>query len=220
MAHAVGSPEPFTIDLDPRWIKRLAPGSPEFGTYMDHLLDQAMDVIRSQPVEVLFITPKLIVPLAERMTGAQRDRIRAVHLGGLAIETHLVHTLQEERFPHALFLAGYGNSLLGLWMETESTPGEAMEYFAPGPRLMVLIVDDTGPSHTEFPWPLVEPGATGRVVAHRLDESFMLLNFVERDRATGIAPNAGARALGWTGGGVRDPHVPAALAASVRTGVY
>lgn len=220
MAHAMESPEPFTIDLDPRWIKKTTPGSPVFEAYMEHLVDQAMDVIRSQPVDALFITPKLIVPLAERMTDAQRDRIRAIHLGGLAIEAPLVHALGADYFPRALFLAGYGNSLLGLLMEVEATAGPHMDYFFPGPRLLLSVMPaDDRPPEERFREAVV-PEASGQLVAHRLDATFMLLNLVERDRVTAISASAAARALGWEGNGVRDPHVPAALAESVRTGVY
>lgn len=218
MAHAMGSPEPFTIDLDPRWVKRLEPGSPEFERYVDHLLNQAMDVLRSQHVEALFSTPKLIVPLAERMPDSLRDRIRAIHLGGLAIAAPLVHDLREQ-FPHALFLAGYGNSLLGLAMEATSTSGTTMDYFAPGPRVIFNLV--RAEAHDSAGWlESVSLDQPGRVLAHRLDETCMLLNLLERDHGTRIPASDAARALGWRGDGIRDPHVPAALTAAVRTGVY
>jgi len=94
-----------------------------------------------------------------------------------------------------------------------------MDYFAPGPRLILRVIDEAIPQAPGTPG-LVQPGDVGRVLAHRLDETCMLVNLIERDHATRTRASPSARALGWDGDGVRDPHVPVALASSVRTGVY
>ena len=44
-AEAFASPDPFAVDLDPRWAKKLPAGSFALKRYSQHVLDQALAVI-------------------------------------------------------------------------------------------------------------------------------------------------------------------------------
>src|SRR5690606_18670299 len=56
-----------TVDLDPRWVKRLYREGrvDEARRYTAHLVEQALAVLRTQPVEVLSATPPLLQALCE-----------------------------------------------------------------------------------------------------------------------------------------------------------
>jgi hypothetical protein len=58
----------FTIDLDPRWVKKLvaAGQSGQADAYAEHLIDQAGFALRTQDVGAIIITPPLLDRLARR----------------------------------------------------------------------------------------------------------------------------------------------------------
>jgi hypothetical protein len=191
MARSLGSCEPFSVDCDVRWIKRQVAGSLGFTLYLDHVLDQAMNVIRTQQIEVLFITPPLLLALAGRMSDAQRKRIRGIHLGGMALTVADSENIRHQLFPQAVVLPGYGNSLLGVLFEHATPlPNEPPTYVVDDPALWFQLTP-WQPRTPEEPPDLgvtLKPGQRGRVVAHRLDPSFLLLNMVERDTACYVLP--------------------------------
>ncbi len=208
IARAVGSAEPFTVDFDPRWARKLTRGSVAAARYLQHVTDQAMQIIESQPVGVLFATPPVLLELAERMTPDQRQRVRGVHYGGMAITEDVLLKLQCECFPNAVHLSGYGNTLLGCCPELTTQSGRALDYFPHGDRLLLNILDDND-----------QPAPFGRVVASRFDHSFLIINLYERDYAHRVdlprnAPSA------FQGPGLRNPHTPAPVADTVPVGLY
>uniref|UniRef100_UPI0029F4D890 hypothetical protein n=1 Tax=uncultured Ilyobacter sp. TaxID=544433 RepID=UPI0029F4D890 len=168
-ATALGSPQPFSVDFDPRWFRKLPADSLARERYMEHLLEQALHVITREPVEVLFTTPIVLEQLAERMNTAARERVRGVHYGGMRVEPALLHKAQTEWFPRAVHLAGYGNSLFGLCMEFGGAPDRQLRYYPYGARHVVRIGDN------------------GRVWMSRLDPTVLIANLAERDRATTTA---------------------------------
>jgi len=183
MARRLGSLEPFSVDCDVRWFKKQRPGSLGAGLYLDHVLEQAMNIIATQPIDVLFTTPPLLEALAERMDVSQRRRVRGVHLGGLGVSAEAYHRLASDIFPQAVLLPGYGNSLCGVaFEEEEAGPGEPPVYTVADPALALQIVPDStgGAPRLDVTLP---PGEAGRVVVHRLDPSFLIVNLVERDSA-------------------------------------
>jgi hypothetical protein len=218
LARQTGSMDPFSVDFDPRWAKRLADGSFGRQRYLDHVTDQALDVLEREEVGVLFTTPPALDALARRMSDRQREAIRGVHYGGLSIPAETVNRFREV-FPHAVHLAGYGNTLFGVVMEVADTQRLALDYYPPGDRLRFRVVDAAGSSDSWPPAP-VERGQRGRVVFDRLDESCLLVGVRERDEAERIAPSDEALALGCDADGLRDPAPPAALAGGLRLGLY
>jgi len=182
-AHALGSPEPFCLDFDPRWAKRLEPGSMARQRYLDHVVEQALRILRTQilhtdGVGVLFSTPVMLLALADELEPACRERIGGIFYGGLPVDPDDARRL-EEAFPRAVHLAGFGNTLLGLALELRPSPDGRREYFYPGARLHVRLVRDGKDAFED-----VAVGERGRVVASRLDESFLIVNLPERDEAT------------------------------------
>jgi len=203
LARAHGAPEPFRVDMDPRWARAQAPGSLGARLYLEHVLAQALDLIDREHPTVLFTTPPLALALAQELALKQRDAFAGIHLGGLPV-THDALGRLREAFPKACLLPGYGNALFGLLMPV---PGggdaEALDYHPLAGRLLVSVVQaDGADGRLDRP---VEPGERGRVVLSRLDESFLLVNVVERDLAIRIEGGARAEALGLRSTGIRAP---------------
>ena len=191
MARSLDSLEPFCVDCDVRWIKRQAAGSLGFTLYLDHVLDQAMNVIQTQNIEVLLITPPLLLAMAARMSTEERERIRGIHLAGMALSVADSEAIRNQLFPQAVVLPGYGNSLVGVLFEHAlPLPNESSTYIVDDPALWLQLIafqENRQPTATDLGVTL-KPGQRGRVVAHRLDPSFLLLNLVERDTACYATP--------------------------------
>ena len=217
LARRTGSLDPFSVDFDPRWAKRLADGSLARRRYLDHVTAQALDVLAREEVGVLFTTPPTLAALGERMTDRQREAIAGVHYGGLSIAPESVNEFRAI-FPRAVHLAGYGNTLFGVVMEVADGERSALDYFPLGDRAVFEIVRE--PVGWDGPPERVEPGERGRMLFHRLDESCLLVNVLERDEAGRVPPSPEARALGGTADGLRDPRPPATLGKQLRHGLY
>jgi len=211
IARAYDSPEPFAIDFDPRWVRKLAAGSFARERYVAHLIEQCLAVLRTTAIGVLFITPPLAKALGEAMSQDQRDAIRGVHYGGMRLTRETLDDLQQRVYPNAVHLSGYGNTLLGCALELDASPGRTPTYYPFGQRVQYALVDDKlNP---------VEAGAIGRVCATRLDPSYFLCNLLERDQATQVDLPENAPA-GFTQPGLVDPRPIEADALPIVAGLY
>jgi len=222
VASSMGSMDPFSIDLDPRWLKKLNPESLGYKRYINHVIDQALDIVQRQHIEVLYTTPPLLERLAGEMNQEQRMKIRGVHYGGVAIKPEQYRHFRNNLFPNAVHIAGYGNTLFGLCMELEDLTNGDLEYFPPGPRMIVECIstkDGVQPDKNRLNQ-IVEYGEKGQVVCHRLDESFFIPNMFERDEAIRIAPTKTAKSLGIFQDGIRNPALLTGLEANSKIGVY
>ncbi|HSQ54564.1 MAG TPA: hypothetical protein VLM40_02380 [Gemmata sp.] len=215
LARCTGGIDPFTVDFDPRWAKRLAAGSFALQRYLDHVASQAIDVLEREEIGVLFTTPPALAAIAARMSDRQRESIRGVHYGGMSIEPESLNAFRE-LFPHAVHLSGYGNTLFGVVMEVEDAPRGAMDYYPIGDRLLFQVVREAG----DWPWEGALRGERGRLVFHRFDESSLLVNVVERDEAEAIPSIASARKIGSCADGIRNPRPPASLNQQLQHGLY
>jgi hypothetical protein len=222
LARQTGSMDPFSVDFDPRWAKKLAEGSLARQRYLDHVTTQAMDVLGREEVGVLFITPPALAALTERLSDRQREAIHGIHYGGMSLTAETVNRFREA-YPNAVHLAGYGNTLFGVVMEVADMPRRNIDYFPLSERVRFEVVDcPEGEADGKGKWPprQFERGQTGRVLFHRLDESCLLVGVVERDEAERVAPSEAARYLGGEADGLRNPRPPAPLAGRLQLGLY
>lgn len=187
---AIGGGLFYTVDLDPRWVKKLlgAGRSEEADAYVQHLLDQAETILRTQDVAVLSTTP----PLLEAICGRQelyelvRAKVKAVIWAGTSISAESLRQLDETFFPDAVLVGVYGNSLMGVAPQRTRVPDDAYPcVFEPFPDTTRLeLVDDEGR--------LVEYGERGRVRLHLVAEEMFLPNVLERDSAIRVEPRPGS----------------------------
>ncbi len=205
------SMDPFSIDFDPRWIKKLAPGSMGWNRYLQHIEDQALHILQTQKIEVLFSTPPVIKRLVSVLDDTQKARIKGVHYGGMPLDAEFYQELRTVHFPNAVHISGYGNTLFGVCLEVGNSAIGPTHYFSPGPRLILNVVPrvegphDRGSGH-EQPGRKVDYGERGQVMFHRLDESFLIINMFERDEAVRIPPSSRALQMGLSLDGVSDPQ--------------
>ena len=216
LAQSTGSPDPWSVDFDPRWVKKLVPGSFAARRYLAHVVDQAVDILQREHPEVLFTTPPVLEALASRLDDDARSRFLGVHYGGMAITAEQINRFRE-LYPNAVHLSGYGNSMCGVAMELHDEPRTSTDYYPRGTRLIYDVVqlaaDDTS-------WKSVEPGERGQVLFHRLDDSTFLPNVTERDEATLILPTTNGYRDGWTFPGLRNPGPPAQQVKTLQLGLY
>lgn len=188
---AVDGFDPFSIDFDPRWFRKMPAESTGRARYLAHLEAQIMDVLDRQRVEVLFATPPILRRLAARLPAERRAAFTGVHYGGMSLSAAEYDELRAA-FPNAVHLHGYGNSLFGVFIESGRGP-DGIRYAAHSARVSLDVVQ---PAADGADWSVCAPGETGRVLLSRYDESFMILNQLERDVAT------------RTDDGILDPHPP------------
>jgi len=215
LARRTGSIDPFSVDFDPRWAKKLTEGSFARQRYLNHVTMQTIDIIQREDIGVIFATPPALTAMAAKMTDRQREGIRGVHYGGMSLVPSAVNAFRKA-FPNAVHLAGYGNTLFGVVMEVADAHRTAMDYFPLGERVQFDIVR----SAEKWPPVPVSYGERGRVMFHRLDESALLVNVIERDEAVRVALSPSARKLGCRADGLRDPRPPAALNGKLQLGLY
>ncbi|OGV61965.1 MAG: hypothetical protein A3K18_06470 [Lentisphaerae bacterium RIFOXYA12_64_32] len=220
MARALSSMEPFAVDFDPRWIKKMEPGSAGFERYKRHVLEQALRIFHTQEVGVLFTTPPLALDLAHTLPAPTRQRVRGIHLGGLPLSPADYQAIQAN-FPNAVVIPGYGNTLFGLTLELTPSRDGSICYFPPGPRLVLKVVpqqDDAAPGDRigrEVP-----VGDRGQVMFHRLDKCCFIPNMLERDEAQRVRMPEPWKALGLCSDGVKDPGPSLKNGVPIREGLY
>ncbi len=206
-ATATGSMDPFTVDFDPRWARKLATGSFAQKRYLSHVAEQAMAILHSQSIGILFATPPVLRVLGEQLSPSIREAIRGIHLGGMAADTVFWERLTGAWFPNASVLSGFGNSLAGMCPQLAHSPGKPPEYFPHGVRLLF---------HIENP----DETSRGTVCFHRLDESAFLPNVVERDEAALAFVPESAKEHGFLMPGLIDPRPPRTAPESQSQGLY
>ncbi|MCX5689017.1 MAG: hypothetical protein NTV94_04390 [Planctomycetota bacterium] len=211
LSASMGSHDPFSVDFDARWAKKLPDGSFAMERYLGHVVEQALRVIEQQEIGVLFTTPAVLTTLAEAMSPAQRSMIRGIHYGGMEVNPQLLSTLQREMFPEAVHLCGYGNTLFGCTLELDVECGRIPRYFPFGTRLLLEVVNPADQN-------AALPGL-GVVRFTRLDESCLIVRMLERDAASPTDVPEGAPS-GFMHAGVENPHSPVSLAPRQAKGLY
>ncbi len=195
IARSTGSMTPFSVDFDPRWARKLVTASFASKRYLQHIVDQALAILKSQAITILFSTPVVIRSLADSMPSEHRDRIRGVHYGGMAITSGEMKSVQREAFPNAVHLSGYGNTLFGCCLELGVAVGRELTYYPHGDRILFGVLDEQAGGAGDPIYGRV--GATGPLVFSRLDETVLLINVLERDCVRLCDPPTKAPAGFW-----------------------
>ncbi|MCB1195410.1 hypothetical protein KDK77_04420, partial [bacterium] len=143
-------------------------------------------ILNYQHIDVIFSTPPVVHMLAEELPEEKRHAIRGVHYGGVAM-SYADYRLFHNAFPNAVHLSGYGNSLFGVFIE-DSFDESGIAYCTDSERVEVQVVHQEGSQLEQC-----AIGEQGRVMMSRFDESFLILNMLERDTAV------------KTGNGIKNP---------------
>ncbi|HYE32210.1 MAG TPA: hypothetical protein VEH27_12330 [Methylomirabilota bacterium] len=203
----------FFIDLDPRWVKKVL-SNKQFEVaraYMDHVVDQAVTILKNRKVTGLFTTPKLLEALGEKVNLWDAG-IRGVFCGGTTMTPQYVRFLTEEVLENRIgFYPTYGNTLMGLAASRKLKPEDnfSVTYYAPQPRAVLRIVDPNNTSQ------LKNYGEWGRVELTTMTWEFFMPRFLERDEAMRRTP---VPEYPWDG--VGDVRPFGAMEKNIVEGVY
>lgn len=203
----------YFIDLDPRWVKKVISQKhfDQAKAYMEHVVDQAVTILKNRRVSGLFTTPKLLEALAEKIDLWDAG-IRGVFCGGTTMAPQYVRFIVEEVLEGRIgFYPTYGNTLMGLAASVPLQPEDnfSITYYAPQPRAVLRVVD---PNKTET---LKAVGEWGRVELTTLTKEFFMPRFLERDEAIRRAPRA---PYAWDG--VAEVRPFGAMEKTIVEGVY
>jgi phenylacetate-coenzyme A ligase PaaK-like adenylate-forming protein len=204
----------FCVDLDPRWVIKLvkARQMDQMEAYKRHVIDQALTLIKAHDgIRCLFITPKLLEALAEKIS-IRKAGITGIFCGGTEMTPQFHRWVREEVLGDDVFFAPtYGNTLMGLAVHKpfDIQDNYAIIYDPPRPRAVLEVVDP------DEPMKLVEYGQTGRVRLTTLTKEFFIPRFLERDEAEREPP---CDAYPWDG--VRNVRPFSRFQTSVTEGVY
>lgn len=171
----------YFVDLDPRWVKKILARKQfeQARQYMEHVVDQAMMILRHRSVSALFSTPKLIEALSERASLVTLG-IKGVFCGGTTMDPQYTRFIVEEVLEGKIgFAPTYGNTLMGLAAHKPLKPEDnySISYYAPQPRACLRVVNPEDTRKT------VGYGDWGRVELTTLTKEFFMPRFLERDEA-------------------------------------
>ncbi|MEV5107382.1 phenazine antibiotic biosynthesis protein [Streptomyces massasporeus] len=180
----------FSIDLDPRWVKRLvaAGDTAGAGAYVDHLVDQAELVLSSQDVAFLITTPPLLARMSERASVREliEEKVRLVIWTGAHMDPDTLDFLSTQLFPKTRFRGSYGStSVLSGTVQRPDPEGTGDVVFdSYAPYVFYRVVDPSSGRPVEF-------GSDGSVVMNYLTKYGLVPNSLERDLATRVPSPTG-----------------------------
>jgi len=178
---------------------------------MDHVVEQAVIILKHRKVSGLFTTPKLLEALGEKINLWEAG-IRGVFCGGTTMAPQYVRFLVEEVLENRIgFYPTYGNTLMGLAASVPLRPEDnfSITYYAPQPRAVLRIVD---PNKTDQ---IKNYGQWGRVELTTLTKEFFMPRFLERDEAIRCPPRP---PYAWDG--VAEVRPFGAMEKNIVEGVY
>lgn len=171
----------YFVDLDPRWVKKVISWGQfdQARAYMQHVVDQALLILKNRSVSALFTTPKLLEALSERISLVNAG-IKGVFCGGTTMDPQYTRFIVEEVLEGQIgFVPTYGNTLMGLAAHRTLTPEDnySITYHAPQPRAILRVVNPDNPTDS------VAYNEWGRVELTTLTKEFFMPRFLERDEA-------------------------------------
>ncbi len=176
----------FFIDFDPRWIKKLIKNNQETQSYINHLLDQTENILKTEKPSILFTTPKLLIELVLRLSKPlEAYGIELISTGGTSCTEEEVRYLQENYLMNVQWIDTYGNTLMGHALQGDPwEKNPCRSYYLPPPLSFIEVVDPDD-WHTRR-----QIGEEGRILLNTLLEDLFIPNLLERDSATvaGIHP--------------------------------
>ncbi|QUR67547.1 AMP-binding protein [Mycobacterium spongiae] len=166
----------FPIDLDPRWVKKIAARNADTSAYVDHVIEQARFILQTQNVANLQTTPPLFEAMArnERVCDLVNEKIRYVLLSGAHLDADtrdLLHVI----FPNTPITMVFGSTMILSQAATRSVD----ETYVFDPRTPYVVFRVVDPDSGEA----VDIGERGQVVMNHISKAMFLPNNLERDSA-------------------------------------
>ena len=180
---------PFGIDMDPRWVKKQieAGRQKEADAYAEHLLDQAIHILRRQDIGYIRLTPPILARIVRReaMIDLIRANVEYIHWGGASMDADTRYFYRTEVFDGITLVGSYGTTMaLGSGGAQRFGAEDADE----------TIFDPTLSPYTTFAvrdkdsGEPVAHGQRGQLVVHHVSKALLLPNNAERDEVTRVVP--------------------------------
>ncbi|MBF6329855.1 phenazine antibiotic biosynthesis protein [Nocardia transvalensis] len=173
----------YAVDIDPRWVKLLTARGDKEGVqaYTDHILDQALYVLRTQDVGVLCITPPMLRQLTRRREAVDlvNAKITLINWGGAHMTTDDRFEYTHIHFPEVeLWCGSYGSTMiLGHALQRPGLgPDDDMIFDPDAPIVTFRVIDPATGEPVQY-------GRRGQVVMNHLSKGMFLPNNLERDTA-------------------------------------
>jgi phenylacetate-coenzyme A ligase PaaK-like adenylate-forming protein len=175
------------IDIDPRWVKRLAArgAATEVAAYVDHVVEQAVFVLQTQSVANLHTTPPLLEAIArnDRVVDLVNAKIRYLLLSGAHVDADTLDLLRDI-FPATTIAMAFGSTMVLSQAVTRTGDDDSFVFDPRTPYVVFWVVDpDTGER--------VPYGRPGQVVMHHISKGMFIPNNLERDLAIRMPGPAG-----------------------------
>lgn len=185
----------YYVDLDPRWVKKCIADQYHdvLRRYVDHILDQAKDVLVSQNITTIATTPPLLTALAARSDtrALMRDKARAILWVGASATAETLRVLEKEAYPDATLVGLYGNTMMEMAPQRPrrlSDPSPCI-FTPPYPYTVIDVVDLDDSSQS------VKEDGPGQVKVGILTKEMFIPPRLERDAATKRAPMEGQKGV-------------------------
>jgi phenylacetate-coenzyme A ligase PaaK-like adenylate-forming protein len=177
----------YPIDLDPRWVKKLAArDSTDVSAYIDHVIEQAVFILQTQGVANLQTTPPLLEAVArdDHVVELVNQKIGYALLSGAHVDTDTLDLLRAI-FPNTAITMVFGSTMVLSQAVTRIDNDCDSFVFDPRtPYVVFWVVDpDTG---EEVPY-----GQRGQVVMNHISKGMFIPNNLERDSAIRMPGPAG-----------------------------
>lgn len=174
----------FTIDIDPRWIKKLVKEgqTEQVAAYTEHILDQIEHVLSSQQVSMMVITPPLLRACSrrQRLAALINAHIELIFWGGAHMTIDERFEMAHVHFPKVRLMSRYSSAMILVGArERQGTGDDDLIFDPPSPVVTFRVVDlNTGEP--------VEYGRRGQVVMNHVSKGMFLPNNAERDSAVRV----------------------------------
>ncbi|HEV3379757.1 MAG TPA: phenazine antibiotic biosynthesis protein [Trebonia sp.] len=180
----------FSIDMDPRWVKKLIAGgkADDADAYAEHLVEQAAFLLRTQDIGVLITTPPLLERIARHddLVGLMNEKIQGIIWSGTHMDADTSSLYRTEVFPGVKLFGTYGSTMIlgGANERAEGTADDRCVFDPPAPVITFRVVDPVSGRPVGY-------GERGQVVMNHVSKSMLLPNNLERDLATRVEPPPG-----------------------------
>jgi hypothetical protein len=173
----------LAVDLDPRWVKKLAARNAErdVADYVDHVLEQARWILRTQNVVNMHATPPLIEAFArnEDDVALINEKVRWLLLSGAHVDADTLDVLRGV-FPDTTITVAFGSTMILSQATTRETDSGVFAFDPRTPYVMFRVVDpETGEA--------VPYGERGQIVMNHISKGMFIPNNLERDCAIRLA---------------------------------
>ncbi|MEB4211277.1 phenazine antibiotic biosynthesis protein [Mycobacterium sp. 94-17] len=174
------------IDIDPRWVKKLAArgAAAEVAAYVDHVVEQAVFVLRTQHVANLHTTPPLLEAIArdDQVVALVNDKIRYLLLSGAHVDADTLDLLRGI-FPATTITMSFGSTMV-LSQAVTRVDGDAFVFDPRTPYVGFWVVDPGTGRRVQY-------GQRGQVLMNHVSKGMFLPNNLERDLAIRMPGPAG-----------------------------